>query len=94
MSAIFPSICGPARTGANLSPGKEEIIPLDEIQRRYTRTVVDRLQNKAQAADLLGISRTKLYRLLAVESGAKLQKDRSRNTSRLEKRQSHTPSAK
>jgi DNA-binding NtrC family response regulator len=78
--------------GANLGPGKEEIIPLDEIQRRYTRTVVDRLQNKTQAADLLGISRTKLYRLLAAESDSKLQK--SSNTSRPEKRQSHTPSAK
>jgi DNA-binding NtrC family response regulator len=58
---------------ANLSPGKEEIIPLDEIQRRYTRRVVDQLQNKAQAADLLGISRTKLYRLLA-EPDAKSEK--------------------
>jgi DNA-binding NtrC family response regulator len=76
-----------------VSPGKEDIVPLDEIQRRFTRKVVDQLQNKAQAAALLGISRTKLYRLLAADSDAKLEKDRSRNTLNAEKRQSHKPAA-
>jgi DNA-binding NtrC family response regulator len=78
---------------ANVSPGKEDIVPLDEIQRRFTRKVVDQLQNKAQAAALLGISRTKLYRLLAADSGPKLEKDRSRNTLSAEKRQSDKPAA-
>jgi len=41
------------------------IIPLDEMEQHYVREVVERVGNKAQAADLLGISRTKLYRLLA-----------------------------
>ena len=78
---------------ANVSPGKEDIVPLDEIQRRFTRKVVDQLQNKAQAAALLGISRTKLYRLLAADSDAKLEKGRSRNTLNAEKRQSDKPAA-
>jgi DNA-binding NtrC family response regulator len=47
--------------------GKEGVLPLHELQRRYARQVVARFGNKAQAADLLGISRTKLYRLLSNE---------------------------
>ena len=48
-----------------LDDGKEDIISLHKMQRRYARDVVDRVKNKAQAANLLGISRTKLYRLLS-----------------------------
>jgi DNA-binding NtrC family response regulator len=44
---------------------KNEIISLQKMQQRYTREVVDQVKNKAQAALLLGISRTKLYRLLS-----------------------------
>ena len=47
--------------------GKKEIISLQEMQRRYTREVVDQVNNKVQAANLLGISRTKLYRLLSMD---------------------------
>jgi DNA-binding NtrC family response regulator len=47
--------------------GQKEIISLHEMQRRYTREVVDQVNNKAQAASLLGISRTKLYRLLSTK---------------------------
>ncbi len=45
----------------------EGVIPLDELDRRYARQIVDRFHNKAQAAGMLEISRTKLYRLLSEE---------------------------
>jgi transcriptional regulator with PAS, ATPase and Fis domain len=45
--------------------GTKKIISLQTLQRRYVREVVDQVKNKAQAAHLLGISRTKLYRLLS-----------------------------
>ena len=48
-----------------LGEANKRIIPLDEMEQLYVREVVERIGNKAQAADLLGISRTKLYRLLA-----------------------------
>ena len=48
--------------------GKKEIISLQKMQERYTREVVAQTNNKAQAANLLGISRTKLYRLLSKKS--------------------------
>jgi DNA-binding NtrC family response regulator len=47
-----------------LGPGRERPLTLEENQRRYAREIVDRVGNKVQAADLLGISRTTLYRLL------------------------------
>jgi DNA-binding NtrC family response regulator len=50
---------------AAVDAGEKEIVSLQEIKQRYTREVVDRVHNKAQAAHLLGISRTKLYRLLS-----------------------------
>ena len=45
--------------------GNKEIVSLLQMKRRYAREVVERTGNKSQAADLLGISRTKLYRLLS-----------------------------
>jgi transcriptional regulator with PAS, ATPase and Fis domain len=50
---------------ATVDAGEKEIVSLMEMEQRYTREVVDRVHNKAQAAHLLGISRTKLYRLLS-----------------------------
>lgn len=45
---------------------EEGLIPLDEAQRRHARHVVERIGgNKLQAAEILGISRATLYRLLA-----------------------------
>ncbi len=55
----------------NPGEGREGIVPLEEMQRRYTQQVVDRIHNKAHAADLLGISRTTLYRILAREHAGK-----------------------
>jgi two-component system response regulator AtoC len=48
---------------AIVDTGEKEIVSLMEMKQRYTREVVDRVHNKAHAAHLLGISRTKLYRL-------------------------------
>ena len=47
-----------------IGPGREKPLTLDENQRRYVREIVSRIGNKVLAADLLGISRTTLYRLL------------------------------
>jgi DNA-binding NtrC family response regulator len=47
--------------------GKKKILSLDKMQERYAQEVVDKVGNKVQAANLLGISRTKLYRLLATK---------------------------
>ncbi len=45
---------------------EEGLVPLDEIQRRHARHVVERIGGyKRQAAEILGISRATLYRLLA-----------------------------
>ncbi len=45
---------------------EEQLVPLDEIQRRHARRVVECVGgNKLQAAEILGISRATLYRLLA-----------------------------
>jgi DNA-binding NtrC family response regulator len=42
-----------------------ELVPLTEIERRYTRHVLERVGgNKLQAAQILGISRATLYRIL------------------------------
>jgi DNA-binding NtrC family response regulator len=45
-----------------------DLIPLDEVQRRYARQVVYKVNgNKLRAAEILGISRNTLYKLLEEE---------------------------
>jgi len=46
------------------SPGKSTIVTLDQMQKQYVRDVVEQLGNKVQAAELLGIGRSTLYRIL------------------------------
>ena len=52
-----------------------ELIPLSELDRRYAGVVLEQVKhNKAKAAEILGISRPRLYRLLrsgATENGIK-----------------------
>jgi len=59
-----------------VSINEPELIPLAELERRYTQHVLDRLGgNKLQAAQVLGISRATLYRILrdgAPEQGHQL----------------------
>jgi DNA-binding NtrC family response regulator len=50
---------------AKVDKEKNRIVPLLEMQKRYAREVVDLVHNKAQAAHLLGVSRSNLYRLLS-----------------------------
>jgi len=46
---------------------KQEMLPLAEVERRHTRWVLDQLQgNKSKAAEILGITRSTLYRILGV----------------------------
>jgi len=46
-------------------PPAPEMLPLAEVERRHTRWVLDQLDgNKSKAADLLGITRSTLYRIL------------------------------
>ena len=64
----------------NPGEGREGIVPLEEMQRRYTQQVVDRVHNKAHAADLLGISRTTLYRILASDHAGKFNGNSSKGS--------------
>lgn len=51
--------------------GNEEWMSLDEVERRYALRVLEQVAgNKARAADILGISRGTLYRLIANDSGS------------------------
>jgi DNA-binding NtrC family response regulator len=45
-------------------PGGDSIVTLEEWQRRYVHRVVEYTGNKSRAAELLGVSRATLYRIL------------------------------
>jgi transcriptional regulator with PAS, ATPase and Fis domain len=53
-----------------LQTTEESFCSLKEMERRYVQEVVNRLSNKARAAEILDVSRTTLYRLLAEENEA------------------------
>jgi two-component system response regulator AtoC len=51
---------------AGISGQDEALITLDELQKRHTRRVLERVGgNKSQAAEILGISRATIYQFLA-----------------------------
>ena len=53
------------RTAAQRPSWGTDLIPLDEVQRRHARHVVSKVNgNKLRAAEILGISRNTLYKLL------------------------------
>jgi DNA-binding NtrC family response regulator len=52
----------------NAAGQDESLISLDELQKRHTRRVLERVGgNKSQAAEILGISRASIYQFLAQE---------------------------
>ncbi len=56
-------------TAGGISPRKQKILTMEEMQRQYARDMVERVGNKVQAAELLGIGRSTLYRLLEGPEG-------------------------
>ena len=60
------------RKGEGAADADEGMLPLDELERRHARRVLDRLGgNKVRTAEVLGISRATLYKILgdSVSSG-------------------------
>ena len=54
------------------APGDPELMPLADLERRYTQHVLERVGgNKLHAAQILGISRATLYRILRDGAGEK-----------------------
>lgn len=54
----------------------KDLLPLEEMQRRYARRVVEQMGgNKSQAAKILGISRSTLYQLLGVDGREEIAAD-------------------
>jgi DNA-binding NtrC family response regulator len=49
-------------------PGGDPILPLDEYTRRYVCRVVEHTGNKSHAAEILGLRRATLYRILQEKS--------------------------
>lgn len=63
------------RGTAPVAGGSDDLLPLAEIERRYVREVLERVQgNKRRAAEILGISRATLYKMLG--AAAKTTKGR------------------
>jgi len=59
------------RESVRAEPVSEGLLTLDEMNRRYARQVVNQVGgNKLKAAEILGVSRATLYRLLASGRGA------------------------
>ena len=53
------------RKGESAADADEGMLPLDELERRHARRVLDRLGgNKVRTAEVLGISRATLYKIL------------------------------
>lgn len=45
---------------------EEDLVPLEEVERRYVQEVLDKVQgNRTKAAEILGIGRATLYRILS-----------------------------
>jgi transcriptional regulator with PAS, ATPase and Fis domain len=61
-------------------PGGDPILSLDEYTRRYVRRVVEHTQNKSHAAEVLGLSRATLYRILQDKSEEDLAPPGEANT--------------
>jgi transcriptional regulator with PAS, ATPase and Fis domain len=74
----FPEAMRQSCEASVLGPSREKPLTLEENQRRYVREIVERVGNKVQAADILGISRTTLYRLLE-NKGATEMEDAARH---------------
>ena len=58
----------------DLNSVNDDMLPLDEVQRRHILRVLNRVNgNKARAAEILGVGRTTLYRILNEIAGEEAQ---------------------